>query len=171
MCDVKTGCGFLDHMLELFTRHGRFNLTLRCEGDAHVDFHHTTEDVAIALGSAFSRALGDRAGINRYGSFILPMDEALAICATDICGRATLVFDARFETPKVGDFDTELIKEFFAAFARKLGAAIHLRLISGENSHHIAEALFKGFARALSQAVAADPKSQGEIPSTKGVIL
>ncbi len=168
---VDTGSGFLDHMLELFCRHGRFNLALSCKGDTNVDFHHTAEDVAIVLGRAFSQALGDRAGITRYGSFMLPMDEALVLCAIDICGRATCCCELSLPTEKIGCFDCELIDEFFTAFARELGAAIHLKRINGTNSHHIAEAAFKGFGRVLADAVRIDERLDGEVLSTKGTII
>ena len=167
---IQTGCGFLNHMLELFTRHGGFDLSLSCEGDTHVDYHHTTEDIAIALGSAFSEALGDRRGIKRYGSMILPMDEALVLAAVDISGRAALGFALDIPTQKVGDFDTELVQEFMAAFSRSLGASIHLRQLAGDNSHHIIEAAFKALARALAEAVSIDEKNADTIPSTKGII-
>lgn len=171
MYDIDTGCGFLNHMLELFTRHGHFDLTLRCRGDVQVDYHHTVEDVAIVLGRAFSEALSDRAGINRYGHIILPMDEALILAAVDIGGRAAVGYALEIPTEKVGDFDTELVKEFVLAFARSLGASIHLRSLAGENSHHIIEGAFKALARALRMAVAIDEKFASEIPSTKGTIL
>lgn len=168
---VSTGVGFLDHMLELFARHGNFDLELNCTGDLHVDGHHTTEDVAIVLGRAFSEALGERRGINRYGSCILPMDEALILAAVDISGRGVLGYALEIPSPRVGDFDTELTKEFMAAFARSLGAAVHLRQLAGENSHHIIEGAFKALARALRQAVAVDAENADRIPSTKGTIL
>lgn len=171
MYDIDTGCGFLNHMLELFTRHGHFDLTLRCRGDVQVDYHHTVEDVAIVLGRAFSEALADRAGINRYGHIILPMDEALILAAVDIGGRAAVGYALEIPTEKVGEFDTELVKEFVLAFARSLGASIHLRSLAGENSHHIIEGAFKALARALRMAVAIDEKFASEIPSTKGTIL
>lgn len=169
--EIATGCGFLDHMLELFARHGRFDLALRCIGDSHVDYHHTVEDVGIVLGRAFSEALGNRAGIRRYGSILLPMDESLVAVALDISGRTWLNFGLNISTEKVGDFDTELVQEFFIAFARELGAAVHLYQISGNNSHHIIEAAFKGFARALAQATEIDKNACDEIPSTKGTII
>jgi len=169
--NVSTGCGFLDHMLELFARHGKFDLRVSCVGDTHVDYHHTAEDVAIALGRAFDEALGDRAGIARYGSMILPMDEALILAAVDISGRAALGYALEIPTERVGDFDTELVEEFMAAFARSLGAAVHLRQLSGSNSHHIIEGAFKALARALRQAVRIDPAEAGRIPSTKGVLV
>jgi imidazoleglycerol-phosphate dehydratase len=168
--DIGTGAGFLDHMLELFTRHGRFDLTLRCQGDTHVDYHHTTEDVGIALGEAFRQALGDKGGITRYGSFLLPMDEALVLVALDLSGRAHLAWDLAIPTQKIGDFDTELVEEFLLGFTRGLDLTLHARQLAGKNAHHIAEALFKGLGRALGQAVAIDPRLAGEIPSTKGVL-
>ncbi len=168
--DIETGCGFLDHMLELFTRHGRFDLTLRCQGDTRVDDHHTVEDVGIALGQAFLAALGDKRGIGRYGSMLLPMDEALCLVALDLSGRALLAFDAALPAQKVGSFDTELVKEFFLAFAREAAATLHIRGFAGENTHHIIEAMFKGFGRALRQAAAIDPALSNEIPSTKGTL-
>jgi imidazoleglycerol-phosphate dehydratase len=168
--DILTGCGFLDHMLELFTRHGDFDIYLRCVGDIHVDYHHTAEDVAIVLGRAFAQALGDMRGIKRYGSFILPMDEALIMAAVDLSGRAFLASNLSFPTEKIGDFDTELVNEFMSALCRCMGATIHLRQLDGANSHHIAEAAFKALARALKEAVSIDEKHLGDIPSTKGVI-
>lgn len=167
---ISTGCGFLDHMMELFCAHGKFDIVLTCKGDTQVDFHHTAEDVAIVLGKAFDKALGDRAGITRYGSMILPMDEALILAAVDISGRAALGYALEIPTQKVGEFDTELVKEFMVAFSRSLGASVHLRQLAGENSHHIIEGAFKALARALSTAVAVDLRAGGKIPSTKGVI-
>lgn len=169
--DIDTGCGFLNHLLELFAVHGRFDLNLACRGDVEVDYHHTVEDCAIVLGRAFSEALGDRTGINRYGSVTLPMDEALVLVAVDISGRALLCFDLDMPTEKIGDFDTQLVREFFAAFARALGATLHVRKLAGENSHHIAEAAFKGFARALATAADIDEAAPEEMPSSKGTIL
>lgn len=169
--DIDTGCGFLNHMLELFARHGRFDLTVACRGDVQVDYHHTVEDVAIVLGRAFRQALGDCAGIRRYGQMILPMDEALVLAAVDISGRAAVGWGLSIPTEKVGDFDTELVQEFLQAFARSLGCAVHVRQFSGENSHHIIEGMFKALARALAQAVSVDPEHAQEIPSTKGTIL
>ena len=169
--EIDTGCGFLNHMLELFARHGRFDLTVKCTGDMHVDAHHTTEDVGIALGSAFDRALGDRRGINRYGYFLLPMDEALIAAAIDISGRPFVGFDAAIPAQKVGDFDTELVKEFLLALSRTLGASIHIKQLAGENSHHIIEGIFKALSRALCCAAAIEPGFEEEIPSTKGTIL
>ncbi len=168
--DIDTGCGFLDHMLELFARHGRFDIALRCDGDVKVDFHHTTEDVGIVLGSAFRDALGERRGILRYGSATIPMDEALVLCATDVSGRSYSVFALEIPTQKVGDFDTELVQEFFAAFSRALGLTVHVRSLAGRNSHHIIEAAFKAFARSLAQSVSIDGKYSQEIPSTKGLL-
>ena len=167
---VDTGCGFLNHMLELFTRHGGFNLELSCRGDVEVDDHHTVEDVGIALGQAFAKALGDKRGITRYGSILLPMDEALVLCALDISGRAFLSYQVSLPTEKIGTFDTQLVEEFFAAFSRSLGLTLHLNQMAGTNSHHIAEACFKGFGRALAQACAIDEKRKFDIPSTKGVL-
>ena len=167
---VDTGCGFLNHMLELFTRHGGFNLELSCRGDVEVDDHHTVEDVGIALGQAFVKALGDKRGITRYGSMLLPMDEALVLCALDISGRAFLNYQVSLPTEKIGTFDTQLVEEFFAAFSRSLGLTLHLNQMAGTNSHHIAEACFKGFGRALAQACAIDEKRKFDIPSTKGVL-
>ncbi len=169
--DITTGCGFLDHMLNLFARHGKFDLTIKCDGDVFVDYHHTVEDVGIVLGRAFSQALGERRGIARYGSFAMPMDESLVLLAVDICGRATLVYEMDIPTGKVGDFDTELVREFFLAFTRELGAALHVHQLAGENSHHLIEAAFKGCGRALSAAVAMNDGSIDTIPSTKGTIL
>ena len=169
--EINTGCGFLDHMLTLFAKHGRFDLTVDCKGDTEVDYHHSAEDIGICLGKAFSEALGDCAGIKRYGDIILPMDEALVMCALDICGRDTLV--ARLEIPsqKVGDFDTELVEEFLAAFVRSAKISLHVRQLEGRNSHHIIEAVFKALGRTLGEAVAIDPAREGEIPSTKGSIV
>ena len=169
--DVDTGCGFLNHMLELFARHGRFDLKLTCRGDVHVDYHHTVEDVGIVLGRAFAEALGERVGINRYGSCILPMDEALVLCAIDISGRSTLAYDLTIPTEKIGDFDCQLVSEFFLAFCRELNGTIHLKQFSGINSHHIVEAAFKGFGRAMAAATDIDEAAPDEIPSTKGTIL
>lgn len=169
--DIDTGCGFLNHMLELFARHGRFDLSVTCEGDMEVDAHHTTEDIAIVLGRAFDEALGDRRGIVRYGSMLLPMDEALVLAAVDISGRAALGYALEIPTEKVGDFDTELVREFMLGFTRALGCSVHLRQFAGENSHHIIEASFKALARALRGAVSIDAEHRDEIPSTKGTIL
>lgn len=168
--EIETGCGFLDHMLTLFARHGRFDLAIKCKGDTQVDFHHTAEDIGICLGEAFAKALGDKKGIVRYGSMLLPMDEALILCAADISGRGMLVYDLQVPTQKVGDFDTELVKEFFIAFARKADITLHIRQLAGENSHHIIEGAFKAVARSLAAACAIDEKFKDEIPSTKGVL-
>ena len=167
---VQTGVGFLDHMLTLFAFHGRLTLTARCAGDTDVDFHHTVEDVGICLGRALKQALGEKAGIARYGNFLLPMDEALVLCALDLSGRAHLNFDVAIPAQKVGDFDTELVKEFFAALAREVGAALHFKLLAGENSHHIVEAAFKGLGRALKQAIAVDEALSGASASSKGTL-
>ena len=169
--DVDTGCGFLNHMLELFARHGNFNLNVKCQGDIDVDYHHTTEDTGIALGEAFAKALGDKRGTLRYGDIILPMDETLIMVAVDLGGRAYLDFSEVFiPAQKVGDFDTELVKEFMLAFTRTLGANIHIRQLAGENSHHIIEGIFKALSRALAKASTIDERNSGKIPSTKGVI-
>ncbi len=168
--EIHTGVGFLDHMLTLFAKHGRFDLTVTCQGDTQVDDHHSVEDIGIALGQAFARALGDKKGINRYGSCLLPMDEALVLVAVDFSGRDTLRYGLEIPTEKVGTFDTELVKEFFMAFVRNAGLTLHIRQFDGENSHHIIEAAFKGFGRALRQAVAIDEAFRDEIPSTKGVL-
>ncbi len=167
---INTGCGFLDHMMELFARHGRFDLSIECRGDSHVDDHHTTEDIGISLGQAFKAALGEKRGICRYGSMLLPMDETLVLCGLDISGRAYLNFDVEIPTQKVGTFDTELVKEFMTAFSREMGLTLHFKQMAGENSHHIIEAVFKSLARALSQAAAIDTRYADEIPSTKGVL-
>ena len=168
--DIQTGCGFLNHMLELFARHGRFDLAVKCTGDLDVDAHHTTEDVAIALGQALAQALGDLRGVCRYGDIILPMDEALVLAAVDLSGRGVLGWEAHIPSQKVGTFDTELGQEFFAALAREARITLHIRQLAGENSHHILEAMFKGTARALRKAVAIDPDCADEIPSTKGTL-
>ena len=168
--DIDTGCGFLDHMLTLLTRHGRFDLTVKCVGDTDVDDHHTVEDIGICLGQAFAEALGDLGGVNRYGSAILPMDEALILSAVDLSGRDTLVYALDIPTQKIGTFDSELVKEFWLGFVRKANLTLHIRRLSGENSHHIAEGAFKSVARSLRQAVAIDPALNGEIPSTKGML-
>ena len=168
--DVATGCGFLDHMLTLFARHGRFDLTARCWGDTYVDDHHTVEDIGICLGDALRQALGAKRGIARYGSCILPMDEALVLTAVDLSGRGLLCCDLDIPTEKVGTFDTELTEEFLMALARRGDMTVHVRQLAGRNSHHIIEGTFKSLARSLGQAVALDPRSAGEIPSTKGVL-
>lgn len=167
---VDTGCGFMDHMLTLFARHGRFDLDVKCTGDTNVDYHHTVEDLGIVLGAAFAQALGDKRGINRYGSCVLPMDEALILTAADLSGRACLVFDLPLASGRVGDFDTELVKEFFLGFVRSAACTLHIRELSGDNTHHVIEGTFKSFARTMRSAVAADPGAAGEIPSTKGLL-
>ena len=168
--DINTGCGFLDHMLTLFARHGRLDLSVTCKGDTDVDDHHTVEDIGICLGQAFAEALGEKRGINRYGSIILPMDEALILAAVDLSGRSFLRFDLTIPTEKVGTFDTELVKEFFLAFTRQAACTLHLKQFDGENSHHIIEGTFKAFGRILKEAVKVDPDAADEIPSTKGVL-
>lgn len=168
--DIDTGCGFLDHMLVLFARHGRFDLTVKCNGDTNVDYHHTVEDIGIVLGQAFAEALGNMAGIKRYGDIILPMDESLIMCAVDISGRAHLSLDLGSMSPKVGDFDTELVSEFLLGFVRNSKMTLHVNKLYGTNTHHIIEGSFKALGRVLSQAVSIDEKYIGEIPSTKGVL-
>mgnify|MGYP003450444530 CR=1 FL=1 len=170
MADLNTGCGFLDHMLTLFARHGRFDLSITCKGDTDVDDHHTVEDIGICLGQAFFEALGDKRGICRYGSLLLPMDEALIAAAVDLSGRCYLGYDLSIPTEKVGTFDTELVQEFFLAFTRASAATLHIKQFAGTNSHHIIEGTFKAVARALRGAVASDPEASDEIPSTKGVL-
>lgn len=167
---VSTGCGFLDHMLTLFAKHGRFDLTVTCKGDTWVDDHHTVEDIGICLGDAFAQALGDLRGVTRYGSVILPMDEALILTAVDLSGRGMLCYDLDIPTEKVGTFDTELTEEFLLAFVRRSNITLHVRQLAGKNSHHIIEGTFKSLARSLRQAVAIDPSCAEEIPSTKGVL-
>ena len=167
---IDTGVGFLNHMLELFARHGRFNLQVTCKGDTWVDDHHSTEDIGIALGQAFDKALGDRKGITRYGSMLLPMDESLIESAVDISGRGLLAYGLDIPTEKVGTFDTELVEDFFQAFAQNARCTLHIRQLAGRNSHHIIEGAFKSVARSLRAAVKIDPDTAGEIPSTKGVL-
>ncbi len=167
---IATGVGFLDHMLTLFARHGRFDLSVECSGDTEVDDHHSVEDIGICLGEAFAEALGDCRGIARYGDITLPMDEALVLCAADISGRSHLEYDLKIPTEKIGTFDTELVEEFFTAFVRKAGITLHLIGLRGKNSHHIAEAAFKASARALAKATAVCDEYRDEIPSTKGVL-
>ena len=167
---ISTGVGFLDHMLALFSRHGRFDLDVTCKGDTYVDDHHSVEDIGIALGQAFRETLGDKRGICRYGDIILPMDEALILVSLDVSGRGMLCFNANFKTEKIGTFDTQLVEEFFIAFSTNSGITLHIRQLDGRNSHHIAEGMFKAVARALRKAVDLDPKASGEIPSTKGVL-
>lgn len=168
--NVNSGNGFMDHMLTLFASHGRCDLCVTCKGDTNVDFHHSAEDIGICLGKAFADALGEKRGITRYGSVILPMDEALVLAAVDISGRACLAFDAEFPSPRVGDFDTELVEEFLTAFVREAGVTLHIKQLAGKNTHHIAEAIFKATARALRTAVRIDPDLADEIPSSKGVL-
>ena len=167
---VQSGVGFLDHMLTLFAKHSRFDLTLTCSGDTKVDDHHSVEDIGIVLGQALCQALGDKRGIRRYGSCILPMDEALILCAADLSGRSCLRLQAQLPTEKVGTFDTELVEEIFQALTREARMNLHLRQLDGTNSHHIIEAMFKALGRTLRQAVAIDPDCRDEIPSTKGVL-
>ena len=167
---VDSGCGFLDHMLTLFARHARFDLTLTCNGDTQVDDHHTVEDIGICLGQAFNQALGDKKGIVRYGSMLLPMDESLILSAVDISGRGMLQYGLQIPATKVGTFDTELGEEFWLAFTRHADVTLHIRQIAGSNSHHILEGAFKSVARSLRTAVSIDPNAAGEIPSTKGVL-
>lgn len=178
--DIDTGSGFFNHMLELFTRHGRFDMTVKCDGDSDVDYHHTVEDIGIVMGQAFKQALGDKKGIKRYGSMMLPMDEALILVALDISGRSYLVYDVELPAMKVfddsdetktmmaGAFDSELAEEFLVAFSRELGLTLHVKKLAGKNTHHIIEATFKGLARALAKACSIDEKFADEIPSTKG---
>ena len=168
--EIDTGCGFLDHMLTLFSKHSHIDLEVRCKGDVEVDYHHSVEDIGICLGKAFTQAIGDCKGIKRYGNMMLPMDESLVLCALDVSGRAYLAYGLDIKAEKIGDFDTELIEEFFLAFVRNANITLHIKQLDGKNAHHIAEAAFKAFARALRQAVEIDEKTQNEIPSTKGVL-
>lgn len=168
--DIATGCGFLDHMLVLFAKHGRFDLTVACKGDTWVDDHHTVEDVGIALGEAFRTALGDKKGITRYGSQLLPMDEALILTAVDLSGRSYLGYDLQLPTQKVGTFDTELVEEFWLGFVRNSLCTLHIRQLAGTNSHHIIEGAFKSAGRSLRSAVTIEAAFADEIPSTKGVL-
>ena len=167
---IETGVGFLDHMLTLFARHGMFTLDVKCIGDTQVDDHHSVEDIGICLGQAFAQAVGDKRGITRYGSMILPMDEALILCALDISGRAHLSYDLSIPTEKIGTMDSELVEEFFQGFVRESRITLHLKKLAGTNAHHIAEGAFKAFARALRAAVSIDAQAGGAIPSTKGVL-
>lgn len=167
---IDTGCGFLDHMLTLFAKHGRMDLSVKCKGDTEVDYHHTVEDIGIVLGSAFASALGDKKGIVRYGNTALPMDEALILTAVDVSGRSHLTFEAEIPSAKVGDFDTELCKEFWLGFVRNAGITLHIHEICGEDSHHIIEGIFKSTARSLRTAVRIDKDFADEVPSTKGVL-
>jgi imidazoleglycerol-phosphate dehydratase len=168
---INTGCGFMDHMLTLFASHGCFDLSVSCDGDVEVDYHHSVEDVGICLGKAFAAALGDCRGITRYGSMILPMDEALIMTAVDISGRDCLAYGLKIPTEKVGDFDTELVEEFMIAFVRNAGITLHINQLAGANSHHIIEGAFKSLARALRIAVSIDERKADEIPSTKGKLV
>lgn len=166
--DVKSGVGFLDHMLELLARHSLMDIKLRAKGDSHIDFHHTTEDTGIVLGQAFAKALGDRKGIRRYADCFLPMDEALTRAAIDVSGRPYLIWKVAFSRPKIGDFDTELVREWFQAFAMNAGVTLHVQTLYGDNCHHIAESCFKALARVLRGAIEIDPRQKDRIPSTKG---
>jgi len=167
---IDTGIGFLDHMLEQLSRHSLIDLTVRAKGDTHIDFHHTVEDTGIAIGTALAEALGDRAGITRYGSALIPMDETLTRVALDVSNRPYLIWRVEFSRPKLGDFDTELFKEWFQAFAQAGGITLHVENLYGENNHHIAESCFKGLARALRDALDIDPRKSDAVPSTKGVL-
>ena len=167
---VKSGNGFFDHMLTLFAKHGRFNLTLTCNGDTEVDFHHSAEDIGIVLGTALKNALGDKKGIKRYGDTVLPMDEALILSAVDVSGRGYYVSEFKFRAKKVGEFDTELNDEFWQAFSANAGLALHIRQLAGKNAHHVIEGAFKSVARSLRKAVSMDADALDEIPSTKGVL-
>ena len=168
--DIDTGIGFLDHMLEQLARHALIDITLRAQGDLHIDFHHTTEDCGIVLGQAVAKALGDKAGITRYASIDLAMDEALTRCALDVSGRPYLIWKVAFSRPKVGDMDTELFKEWFQAFAQNAGITLHIENLYGDNNHHIVETCFKALARALRSAIAIDPRQADTVPSTKGTL-
>ena len=168
--NINTGCGFLDHMLTLFASHGRFDLDVTCVGDTYVDYHHSAEDIAIALGQAFLKALGDKRGIYRYADAVIPMDEALIAAAVDVSGRSCLAFNIEIPAQKVGDFDTELVREFFESFVRNSAITLHIRSLDGSNSHHIIEGAFKCFARVLRAAVKIDTEFADSVPSTKGVL-
>lgn len=168
--EIQSGCGFLDHMLTLFAKHGGFDLALTCKGDIEVDYHHTVEDIGISLGKAFAEALGDKKGICRYGSMILPMDETLILSAVDISGRAYYVSELSMRAKKVGDFDVELVDEFFQAFAQNAAITLHVRQLAGKNTHHIIEGIFKSVARSLRAATAIDARFADAVPSTKGVL-
>ncbi len=168
--EINSGCGFLDHMLTLFASHGRFDITLNCKGDTNVDYHHTVEDIGIVLGQAFKQALGDLRGIQRYGSFILPMDETLILSAVDFSGRCYLAYGLQIPSFRVGDFDTELCEEFFYGFVRHSEVTLHIKQLDGKNSHHIIEGTFKSVARTLKEAVTINQRFKNEIPSTKGVL-
>ena len=168
--DINTGCGFLDHMLTLFASHGRFDLSVSCKGDVEVDYHHSVEDIGICLGKAFSEAVGNCKGIKRYGNMMLPMDESLVLCAIDVSGRAYLAYGLDIKAEKIGDFDTELIEEFFLAFVRNANVTLHIKQLDGRNAHHIVEGTFKSFAQTMKKAVKIDENFKNEIPSTKGVL-
>ncbi|MBE6688210.1 MAG: imidazoleglycerol-phosphate dehydratase HisB [Ruminococcaceae bacterium] len=168
---ISTGCGFLNHMLTLFAKHGRFDLNVSCKGDTDVDFHHTTEDIGIALGQALKECVGDGAGITRYADIVLPMDEALILAAVDVCGRSYLGFGLELKAGKVGDFDTELVNEFFAALVGNFPISLHIKQLDGKNTHHIIEGAFKAVARVLSAALKINSDTAGEIPSTKGKLF
>ncbi|MBE6687539.1 MAG: imidazoleglycerol-phosphate dehydratase HisB [Ruminococcaceae bacterium] len=168
--NINSGCGFLDHMLTLFARHGRFGLDLNCDGDTYVDYHHTAEDIGICLGKAFAEAMGDKKGIKRYADITLPMDETLVLAATDISGRDYLGYAVELPANKVGDFDTELVEEFLLGFVREAKITLHVRLITGRNTHHIIEGIFKALGRVMNAATEIDEKYKDEIPSTKGVL-
>ena len=170
-CRIETGVGFMDHMLTLFARHARMDLTVVCRGDTMVDDHHSVEDIGICLGTAIAKAIGDKRGIRRYGSMLLPMDEALVLCALDLSGRSCLRYQAQIPSQKIGTFDTELVEEFFLGLTRSAGMTLHMRQMDGTNSHHIVEAMFKALGRALREAVSIDESLGGEIPSTKGVLV
>lgn len=168
---IATGVGFMDHMLTLFARHARMDLNVVCKGDTLVDDHHSVEDIGICLGAAIAQAVGDKRGIRRYGSMLLPMDEALVLCALDLSGRSCLRYQAQIPSQKIGTFDTELVEEFFLGLTRSAGITLHMRMLDGTNSHHIVEAMFKALGRALREAVSIDESLGGEIPSTKGVLV
>lgn len=168
--EIDTGCGFLNHMLELFARHGRMDLTVKCKGDTEVDYHHTVEDIGIVLGQAFAEAIGEKRGISRYGSVLLPMDEALILASVDISGRAFLNYDVQILNPSVGGMDTELVEEFFISFVRNSNITLHIKQLDGKNTHHIIEGIFKAVSRALAKAASIDETLGGEIPSTKGIL-
>ncbi len=168
--EINSGCGFLDHMLTLFAKHGRFDLALNCKGDTQVDYHHTVEDIGICLGQAFKKALGDKKGIVRYGDMLLPMDEALILSAIDFSGRSFLNYDTKIRAKKIGDFDVELSEEFWYAFSRNAECTLHIKQLDGKNAHHIVEGIFKSVAHSIKKAVIIDEKFKDEIPSTKGVL-
>ena len=170
IADINSGCGFLDHMLPLFAVHSGFDLSVKCDGDTYVDYHHSVEDIGIALGVAFAQALGDKGGIARYGDIILPMDEALILCAADISGRAHLSYDVSVLPAKIGDFDTELVEEFLLGFVRNCNITLHIKQLSGKNAHHIVEGVFKALGRTLKKAVFIADESNMTIPSSKGVL-